>query len=311
MKLNARLDELVGLLESRDSFLSRASSAHTLLGTLAAVQDEVKKVSYQQRVLRSLEYPGMDAGREMVRPTYANTLHWIFEGDSGRLRASKYTRWLERGIFWISGKPGSGKSTLMKYISHHEQTSALLRNCAGKGTELVVASHYLWIAGTCMQKSQLGLLQSLLMAILRQCPSLIGDIEVGASVSQGKHDVTSSVPHHWSQELLFAALEKLKNKDLRAGGKPVKFCYFIDGLDEYKRPDGNDHEDHIMEVLEAILRSSNNIKLCVASRPWNAFERILGNPSNHDRSLKVQYHTKPDTEAFARGKIGGMSGLRT
>lgn len=37
----------------------------------------------------------------------------------------------------------------------------------------MTARYYFWIAGTTMQKSQEGLLQSLIFEILRQCPKII------------------------------------------------------------------------------------------------------------------------------------------
>jgi DNA helicase HerA-like ATPase len=35
------------------------------------------------------------------------------------------------GIFWIFGKPGSGKSTLMKYLVEDQRTHDLLQKWAG------------------------------------------------------------------------------------------------------------------------------------------------------------------------------------
>ncbi|KAF2973285.1 hypothetical protein GQX73_g406 [Xylaria multiplex] len=54
------------------------------------------------------------------------------------------------------------------------------------------------------------------------------------------------------------------------GGVEIKFCFFIDGLDEY---DG-DHEELAKFVVE--VSRMPHVKLCVSSRPLNAFERELG-----------------------------------
>ena len=50
----------------------------------------------------------------------------------------------------------------------------------------------------------------------------------------------------------------------------VKFCFFIDGIDEY---DG-DHLEFCMALKD--LAESPNIKLSVSSRSWNAFEEPFG-----------------------------------
>jgi hypothetical protein len=45
----------------------------------------------------------------------------------------------------------------------------------------------------------------------------------------------------------------------------TKFCFFIDGLDEYS----GDEEETLRLMLD--ISSSSNIKICVSSRPWNTF----------------------------------------
>jgi ABC-type lipoprotein export system ATPase subunit len=80
-----------------------------------------------------------------------------------------YLNWLEafvpKNIFWIRGKAGSGKSTLMRYLDEQvgkyilEQAELRQRNQAlhwlGQ-TELLIASCYFWSAGTAAQKIPFG-----------------------------------------------------------------------------------------------------------------------------------------------------------
>ena len=78
----------------------------------------------------------------------------------------------EGDVYGIIARNGSGKSTLMKYLVQSPQTDVVLHNWAG-GRELYVASFYFWVTGTRMQKSQEGLLQSIVYGILSQEPALI------------------------------------------------------------------------------------------------------------------------------------------
>jgi hypothetical protein len=82
--------------------------------------------------------------------------------------------WLRSGdkIYWIGGKAGSGKFTLMKFLCDHPRTKQELCEWAGQ-KQVVMASFFFWITGNEIQKSQNGLFQSLLFEILRQCPSMI------------------------------------------------------------------------------------------------------------------------------------------
>ena len=120
-------------------------------------------------ILQSLLFPRMNDRRLLIHESYPKTFSWIFEAS-----ASPFQTWLERGTgaFWVSGKAGSGKSTLMKYLVQSPQTDVVLHNWAG-GRELYVASFYFWVTGTRMQKSQEGLLQSIVYGFLSQEPALI------------------------------------------------------------------------------------------------------------------------------------------
>jgi hypothetical protein len=73
--------------------------------------------------------------------------------------------------------------------------------------------------------------------------------------------------HDWTTPDLLEAIDNLKQH----AELPAKFCFFIDGLDEF---DG-DHGD-LCELLTG-FSSTSNFKLCISSRPWNVFEDWLGN----------------------------------
>lgn len=49
-----------------------------------------------------------------------------------------------------------------------------------------------------------------------------------------------------------------------------KFCFFIDGLDEYD----DDHFDLIDLMFKTV--KNEEIKICLSSRPWNCFGDAFG-----------------------------------
>jgi hypothetical protein len=137
----------------------------------------------------------------------------------------------------------------MKYIRDHETTLETLHRWAGT-ERLFTASFFFWNSGYPMQKSQVGLLQSLLYQVLRACPTLIMQLCPSKVLIEP-----------WQRKELFEALNAVSKQTTLHG----KFCFFVDGLDEYE----GDDEDII--VLLQALASSPNVKICVSSRPWNAF----------------------------------------
>ncbi len=84
----------------------------------------------------------MGERRAGIRPAHEKTYRWIFEPPQtpGNVPSnappwSNFVNWLEQDdrsqIYWVTGKPGSGKSTLMKYIveSGHLENRTSNSNC--------------------------------------------------------------------------------------------------------------------------------------------------------------------------------------
>lgn len=159
------------------------------------------------------------------------------------------------GIFWLSGKAGSGKSTLMKFLQQHPRTRDILEIWADTDP-LIIASHYFWHSGSHMQKSLEGLLRSLLYQIFTADKRLVKK----AFPTYFRMDKQFQTIH-WSRRELASALRNICDLN-------VKICLFIDGMDEY-----NPHHDHDKLVGDIVaISKSQNIKLCVSSRPWQVFE---------------------------------------
>lgn len=91
---------------------------------------------------------------------FQDTFKWVFD-------LPKFRHWLQKGseMFWIYGKPGSGKSTLMKFIFQSERTWQLLHNWREGSLELK-AGFFFHYRGSALQKSFEGVLRSLIAQIL-------------------------------------------------------------------------------------------------------------------------------------------------
>jgi hypothetical protein len=82
-----------------------------------------------------------------ISEAYSTTFKWIFEDytqDKKEARWDSLTNWLKRedsSIYWITGKPSSCKSTLMKYLCDDSRLSGLVEGWA-KGSKLTQASYY-------------------------------------------------------------------------------------------------------------------------------------------------------------------------
>ena len=132
----------------------------------------------RQDFLASLHFPEINSRKEGIDDAYKETFQWIFDPSDEALRPwSNFMRWLAKdsGFYWINGKAGSGKSTLMNYIQDDSRTMEALQTWAGSST-LIVPVFFFCAAGTTLQKSICGLLRSLIYQILKRDPQLIDKI---------------------------------------------------------------------------------------------------------------------------------------
>jgi hypothetical protein len=191
-------------------------------------------------------------------------------------------------IFWITGKPASGKSTLMKFIRNHPDLPAYLDTWAG-GSPSLLASFYFWGPGSKIQKSQVGLLRSLLYQLLSQRPDLCRYVAPRRWAFFTIGGIEHNSPE-WDWSELRESLLRFSSAILGQS----RLALFIDGLDEY---DG-DHEE-LIDFLR-ILHREYETKLCVSSRPWN----IFSDEFERCPSLIMQNLTKPDLQIYVEARLG-------
>ncbi|KAI3325791.1 hypothetical protein HD806DRAFT_521287 [Xylariaceae sp. AK1471] len=249
-------------------------------------------IQKQQAILDTLSFDSRTIRHQAIPEAHPGTFKWALATDGldeeDRQDAMKLLHWLQHGegIFWITGRPGSGKSTFMKHIADSPDTHAALRQWS-KPFEPVISSHYFWIFGTPMQKSKEGLLRTLLYEIFCQYPALLKAV----CPDRWESDFSSSAASKpWSTTELRHVLDLVTSPKIA-----IKTCFFIDGLDEYS----GDH----LEVSEELLRLSKlrNIKFCVSSRPWNVFHDAFG----YDRSQQLCLHnlTKRDIRQYVHDRL--------
>lgn len=287
-------------IEPLKADLLSAFKVDMLAQQLLNLRAECERTDRNNAFLASLRYDAIYARHEQIAEAHCKTFEWLFDssivrGDDG-MRPS-FDSWLTsgNGIYWISGKPGSGKSTLVKWIWHDRRTLGYLGSWAGKSA-LVTASHFFWAAGADLQKSQQGLLRSLLFDALRNCPDLIPVVAEplwqrswGGMNARSMFDSSYSI---WTMSELSASFLRLKNQtDIDA-----KFCFFVDGLDEY---DG-DHQE-IVDLFD-LLADSDHVKVCLSSRPWNVFQAAFGHLKS--QSLRLETLTRHDIRQFAEDRLG-------
>lgn len=262
-------------------------------------EENLAHKDYRQQFLNSLRYPEIYSRQERVAEAHKATFQWVYEPDGFQNSAPRWyniVHWLEKdsGIYWINGKAGSGKSTLMNFIHQNDRTSALLGAWAG-GKKVLTPGFFFWNAGTTLEKSFQGLLRSLLYQILQKVPDLTPvsidpiSFESQPALVSESNGVQESGPFAaWTERRLRTTFESV----LRQAKGNCNICVFIDGLDEISGDS---------ETVIAAIKSmqSAEVKVCLSSRP----NRLYTDTFSACAKLRLQDLTEPDIRTYVSDKL--------
>ena len=256
---------------------------------------------YRKRFTESLFFPEIYSRQETITEAYEQTFQWIFDESGKAVRPwSNFNQWLERceGTYWINGKAGSGKSTLMSFICTNARATASLKVWSDT-KELVTPTFFFWNPGSAMQKSTIGLLRSLIYQILLEHQGLILDLVRPGSLSTSSRSTQFEFEPilAWTERRLLDTLQSLVRQELDTH----RYCFFIDGLDEF-----SGSQDALVELIRNLVQAPN-VKVCLSSRPYPSFTEAFG-PS---AMLNLQDLTKADIELYITKKLQSEPRVRS
>nr|OQO27136.1 hypothetical protein B0A51_07018 [Rachicladosporium sp. CCFEE 5018] len=279
--------------------IDTAASHDRMITGSSAIRGDIvaaETVHRRDRFLDSLRFVNMTSREESIKPAWATTYEWIFDETYENRRSDvlhlmltnespprvTITQWLhsDESTYWISGKAGSGKSTLMGFVNDDSRFDAALRAWAGSEAYIKV-TFFFWRAGSSLQKSITGLLRS----ILHQLCCVRSDIlnEVAASFDG---------VYAWTETKLLAAVRRALETL-----QQVRVVMMIDGLDELE----GDH-DRLIDVLSDIVRGTTR-KLCIASRP----ETVLTHRLSSMPGLRLDDLNLEDITWYVEDKLFAVS----
>lgn len=238
-----------------------------------------------KRITNNEKEPSEGDGDHIANSNYND------QGSTNSAKASKgddeiihrvwlsFLAWLRSNdpLFCIQGKPGSGKSTLMKFLIDDERMKELLQD----NTKPTILSYFFWK----IKQSSQNTIKGLLCSLVHQ--ALVGDDETMNLVLD--YDAMGSQRDHndWSVATL------RKPFGFIADAKKDRLCIFIDGLDEVCNADGI---DKLTELITEFLKHPN-VKICVSSRPEKTVTTWL---EDHTAPrIRLEDLTRPEMTRFA------------
>ncbi|KAL2201754.1 hypothetical protein CC79DRAFT_1402082 [Sarocladium strictum] len=168
--------------------------------------------------MSALQFSQMNARKFVIKERLKSTCEWLLQHET-------YISWrddakipLHKGFFWLRGKPGSGKSTLMKFAYDVHKKESVRRKL--KTSQVLVASYFFHSQGEVLQRSIEGMYRSLVFQLFNgfvDLQDLLDDTEL---LPDGKSGCPSL---YQLQVLLERGIARLKDR---------QFICYVDALDE-------------------------------------------------------------------------------
>lgn len=220
----------------------------------------IPSLSEEQKrmLLDSLKFDQIDARQMTIKKAHTKTCKWL-------LYKPEYLDWLDNtklsehhGFLWMKGKPGTGKSTIMKFA---------LINARKTMKDKIIISFFFNARGGGLETSTVGMYRALLSEILERVPELqcvFDTLEL--------RTCNSSEHHQWGIELLKDLFEqailRLEHSSL--------VC-FIDALDECAENQVRDMISFFEHVGELTVGAGIHFRVIFSSRhyPYISIKRGL------------------------------------
>ncbi|KAM0355059.1 hypothetical protein ACHAPU_000910 [Fusarium lateritium] len=181
-----------------------------------------------------------------------------------------FPAWLESdsNLFWVSGKPASGQSSLMKFLATNPLTLDHLKvrhhNAQTTNRRIHIITHFFWKPGQALQRNVEGMTLSLLYQVLSKNSGLtqwLWENQLDIPEKRARGD--------WDQKELKEALCRA----IEISGDA--FCIFLDGLNEAEELQHLPWPDHKSAQVIPDLLGLRNVKLCALSREEASFLRVF------------------------------------
>lgn len=248
--------------------------------------------------LAALAYRDMNARRNRLAVKLAETeaehFEWIWDMRVPSFRNGENTPdspgfipWLASNspIFWISGKPASGKSKLMKFISGNERCSEALEAATERQWHMID-----FFFDYRLHKHEAntveGMFKSLLSQLVERSPAILEHI-ASSRFGQSLRVPFCEAPVGDLRDALTSAI----------ASTDCRVCIFIDGLDEFEGS---------FRVLTAYLKSLADgvrVKICLASRPEIELKHALAATPG----IRMQDYNIMTIRAYVKDSFSGCA----
>jgi ankyrin repeat protein len=243
---------------------------------------EISESSYDDDFyIESLTFPQAQFRLEEISSAHEKTCEWI-------LGRPEYLTWMSEeslpnhgGFFWIKGKPGAGKSTIMKY---------LLLNAKKALHDTVILSFFFHAQGTLLERSVMGMYRSLSHQLLHsRVPPDARITYLNVAKRLELQDGNLVWTKRDVKNLLSLTIKSLQGRHI---------LFLIDAVDECDQAEVEDMTTFFQELGKSAVEHTVYLRICLASRHYphitldKGIEVIIEDQQEHEEDLRKYVETK-------------------
>lgn len=202
----------------------------------------------KQKFLDGLAFPHMNFRSASISAAHPKTCQWLVD-------CPEYQRWRDpslqahhHGRLWIKGKPGAGKSTIMKSLLNHTGKTHV---------DEMTVSYFFNARGVALEGSVEGMFRCILFQMASKVPLLLEGVRAA--------DLSGYHKNGWPIDVL----KELCREAVRLLTRENELNFYIDALDEGDvEDDVRDMVAFLEEITGRAQVDGHNIRVCLASRHY-------------------------------------------
>ncbi|RAH53836.1 hypothetical protein BO85DRAFT_504047 [Aspergillus piperis CBS 112811] len=236
----------------------------------------------EKACLDLLTFPQAQYRLDEIMDPLSTTCIWVLERPEYKTWMSGEDLKSHGGFFWIKGKPGAGKSTLMKH---------LLSKAKQTGKDTIISSFFFHAQGVDLERNTVGMYRSLLH-------QLLSSTAVPSSAKQPYFSFAAKMLSqddgiNWTirdlKHQLLSLIRLLNNRYV---------FFFIDALDECDQAEMEDMIPFLEHLGHSLNACDVHLRICLASRHYpqlnieRGIEWVLEYQQEHQGDMRKYVETK-------------------
>ncbi|KAH8696926.1 ankyrin repeat-containing domain protein [Phaeosphaeriaceae sp. PMI808] len=288
-----------GSVEGHNVIQGLTTGDSTTINLINGGKDEASQ-NEKEACLCTLGFLEIDSREQDISAAVEHTCEWLFDTPEFKKWRDDIDLPAHNRVLCIKGKPGAGKSTLMRHTLEYCQTNF---------SDHLIVAYFFNARGSTLEKTPLGMLRSIVYQLIKKDIAVLDQFLVRY---RNKQIISKGREWEWQRkELKDFIISVIKE------GKSKSLLILVDALDECDDPDRQDVVDFLESLSTYAIKYSTTLKICLSRRHQPALiirkcleitvEENKGHQEDIAKYIRAELPQRNDQiEAEINEKAGGI-----